>query len=109
MDHEPLASPGMEYRTLGRSGMEVSELTYGNWVTQGSQIGEDAAVACVQAALECGVTSFDTADVYARGRAEEVLGRALKGERRDGAHDEPEAPRMSAALSVPRPLVRSTH
>jgi aryl-alcohol dehydrogenase-like predicted oxidoreductase len=74
----------MDYRLLGRSGFKVSELTYGNWVTHGSQIEEDAARECVHAALDCGITSFDTADVYARGRAEEILGRALKGQRREG-------------------------
>src|SRR3712207_1232867 len=74
----------MDYRVLGRSGFKISELTYGNWVTHGSQIGDEAAEACVRAALECGITSFDTADVYARGRAEEILGRALKGQRREG-------------------------
>jgi aryl-alcohol dehydrogenase-like predicted oxidoreductase len=72
----------MQHRLLGRSGFKVSELTYGNWVTHGSQIEEDAAQACVHAALDCGITSFDTADVYARGRAEEILGRALKGRAR---------------------------
>jgi aryl-alcohol dehydrogenase-like predicted oxidoreductase len=74
----------MEYRHLGRSGMLVSEISYGNWITHGSQVEEDAAVACVRAALDVGITTFDTADVYAQGRAEEVLGRALKGERRAG-------------------------
>src|SRR5919107_96917 len=74
----------MRYRFLGHSGLKVSELTYGNWVTHGSQIGDDAAEACVRAALDCGITSFDTADVYARGRAEEILGRALEGQRREG-------------------------
>jgi len=74
----------MDYRVLGRSGFKVSELTYGNWVTHGSQIGDEQAMACVRAALDCGITSFDTADVYARGRAEEILGRALKGQPRDG-------------------------
>jgi aryl-alcohol dehydrogenase-like predicted oxidoreductase len=74
----------MDYRFLGRSGFKVGELTYGNWVTHGSQIEEDAARECVRAALDCGITSFDTADVYARGRAEEILGRALEGERREG-------------------------
>src|SRR3954447_25025210 len=73
----------MDYRVLGRSGFKVSELTYGNWVTHGSQIGDEAAEACVRAALECGITSFDTADAYAGGGAEEILGRALKGERRE--------------------------
>src|SRR3954466_4097914 len=74
----------MDYRHLGRSGFRVGELTYGNWVTHGSQIEEDAARECVRAALDCGITTFDTADVYAKGRAEEILGRALKGERREG-------------------------
>jgi aryl-alcohol dehydrogenase-like predicted oxidoreductase len=74
----------VEHRLLGRSGFKVSSLTYGNWVTHGSQIEDEAATACVRAALECGITSFDTADVYARGRAEEILGRALRGEPRDG-------------------------
>ncbi|OLT28254.1 aldo/keto reductase [Nocardiopsis sp. CNR-923] len=62
----------------------VSEIAYGNWITHGSQVEEETAVACVRAALDAGVTTFDTADVYALGKAEEVLGRALKGERRDG-------------------------
>jgi aryl-alcohol dehydrogenase-like predicted oxidoreductase len=74
----------MEYRHLGRSGMLVSEISYGNWITHGSQVEEDAAVACVRAALDVGITTFDTADAYAQGAAEEVLGRALAGERRDG-------------------------
>jgi aryl-alcohol dehydrogenase-like predicted oxidoreductase len=73
----------MEFRTLGRSGLYVSEIAYGNWLTHGSQIEEDQATACVREALDQGITTFDTADVYARGRAEEVLGRALKGERRE--------------------------
>jgi len=63
--------------------MVVSALSYGNWITHGSQIEEDAAAACVKAALDAGITTFDTADVYAMGRAESVLGRALKGVRRD--------------------------
>ncbi|MEU4241080.1 aldo/keto reductase family protein [Actinoplanes sp. NPDC026619] len=74
----------MEFRHLGRSGLLISEIAYGNWITHGSQVEEDAALACVRAALDEGITTFDTADVYAGGRAEEVLGRALKGERRQG-------------------------
>jgi aryl-alcohol dehydrogenase-like predicted oxidoreductase len=74
----------MEFRHLGRSGLMVSEISYGNWITHGSQVEEDAAVACVRAALDEGITTFDTADVYAATRAESVLGRALKGERREG-------------------------
>src|ERR671922_2639838 len=64
--------------------MLVSEVSYGNWITHGSQGEEEAAVACVRAALDVGITTFDTADVYAGTRAEAVLGRALKGERREG-------------------------
>jgi aryl-alcohol dehydrogenase-like predicted oxidoreductase len=73
----------MEYRHLGTSGLKISEIAYGNWITHGSQIEEDAARACVSAALDEGITTFDTADVYAGGRAEEVLGRALAGVRRE--------------------------
>src|SRR5712691_451840 len=73
----------MEHRHLGRSGLKVSEIAYGNWITHGSQVEEDAATACVAAALEEGITTFDTADVYAGTRAEEVLGRALHGVRRE--------------------------
>ncbi len=73
----------MEYRHLGRSGLVVSALAYGNWITHGGQVEEDTAKACVRKALDLGITTFDTADVYSQGRAEEVLGRALKGERRE--------------------------
>ncbi|MEU7836441.1 aldo/keto reductase family protein [Nonomuraea sp. NPDC052129] len=73
----------MEFRTLGRSGLKVSEISYGNWLTHGSQVEEDAAKQCVQAALDEGITTFDTADVYAGTKAESVLGRALKGVRRE--------------------------
>jgi aryl-alcohol dehydrogenase-like predicted oxidoreductase len=74
----------MEYRHLGRSGLLVTEISYGNWITHGSQVEEEQAVACVREALDLGITTFDTADVYAATRAEEVLGRALAGHRRDG-------------------------
>src|ERR1700756_4957469 len=73
----------MEYRHLGRSGLKISEIAYGNWITHGSQVQEQAAAACVRAALDEGITTFDTADGYADGRAEEVLGRALHGVRRE--------------------------
>ncbi|WP_033437231.1 aldo/keto reductase family protein [Saccharothrix sp. NRRL B-16314] len=72
----------MEFRRLGRSGLNISEISYGNWLTHGSQVEEDQAAACVRAALDAGITTFDTADVYANTKAEDVLGRALKGERR---------------------------
>lgn len=73
----------MEYRRLGSSGMYVSEIAYGNWITHGSQVEEDAAIKCVKAALDEGITTFDTADVYAGTRAEMVLGKALKGVKRE--------------------------
>src|SRR3954463_6763434 len=74
----------MKHRHLGQSGMLVSEISYGNWITHGSQVEKDAAIACVRAALEEGITTFDTAAVYAATRAEEVLGEALAGQRRQG-------------------------
>jgi aryl-alcohol dehydrogenase-like predicted oxidoreductase len=73
----------MEFRRLGRSGLSVSEISYGNWITHGSQIEQDQAVKCVHAALDAGITTFDTADVYANTKAESVLGQALKGQRRE--------------------------
>jgi aryl-alcohol dehydrogenase-like predicted oxidoreductase len=74
----------MKTRHLGSSGLKISEIAYGNWLTHGSQLEEDAALACVRAALDAGITTFDTADVYANTRAETVLGNALAGERREG-------------------------
>ena len=73
----------MNFRFLGNSGMQISELTYGNWLTHGSQVENDTALACVRAARDAGVTTFDTADAYADGAAETVLGEALSGERRE--------------------------
>ena len=73
----------MEYRRLGSTGMYVSEISYGNWITHGSQVEADEAVKCVHAALDAGITTFDTADVYAGTKAETVLGKALKGQRRE--------------------------
>ena len=69
----------MHYRRLGKLGIKVSEISMGTWVTFGSQISEKAAANLVQAAYEQGVNFFDTADVYARGRAETVLGKAITG------------------------------
>jgi aryl-alcohol dehydrogenase-like predicted oxidoreductase len=74
----------MEIRNLGNSGLKISAIAYGNWLTHGSQVEEDAALACVRQALDEGITTFDTADVYANTKAESVLGKALKGERRAG-------------------------
>ena len=74
----------MEIRNLGASGLKISAIAYGNWLTHGSQVEEDAALACVRQALDEGITTFDTADVYANTAAESVLGKALAGERREG-------------------------
>jgi aryl-alcohol dehydrogenase-like predicted oxidoreductase len=73
----------MEIRNLGTSGLKISAIAYGNWLTHGSQVEEDAALACVRQALDEGITTFDTADVYANTKAESVLGKALQGERRE--------------------------
>lgn len=73
----------MEHRYLGNSGLKVSAIAYGNWVTHGNQVDDDTAMACVHAALDAGITTFDTADAYALGKAEDVMGRALKGVKRE--------------------------
>lgn len=69
----------VEYRYLGNSGLRITEITYGNWVTHGLQVDRDKAIATVHRALDLGITSFDTADVYANTGAEKILGKALKG------------------------------
>ena len=73
----------VNYRYLGNSGFKISEITYGNWVTHASQVGDDAAIATVHKALDLGITSFDTADAYANTAAEVVLAKALKGQQRE--------------------------
>jgi aryl-alcohol dehydrogenase-like predicted oxidoreductase len=73
----------MEFRYLGNSGLKISEIIYGNWLTHASQVENDAANATIHAALDAGISSFDTADTYANTAAEVVLGDALKGERRE--------------------------
>ena len=73
----------MDFRYLGNSGLKVSEISYGNWLTHGSQVENEQAKACVRAALDAGITTFDTADTYANTKAESVLGEALVGERRE--------------------------
>lgn len=73
----------VNYRYLGKSGLKVSEITYGNWVTHASQVEDAAAVKTVHAALDAGITTFDTADTYANTAAEVVLGKALEGQRRE--------------------------
>ncbi|MCD7034145.1 aldo/keto reductase family protein [Metabacillus sp. GX 13764] len=73
----------MRYSKLGNSGLTVSKIAFGNWINHGGKIDEEMAHQCVKAALEAGITTFDTADVYSDTKAEEVLGHALKGIRRD--------------------------
>lgn len=68
----------MHYRRLGRSGLKVSEISLGAWVTFGSQLGEEAAAELIHAAYEQGVNYFDNADMYAGGQAEDLMGRAIK-------------------------------
>jgi len=69
----------MHYRRLGRTGIKVSEISLGAWVTFGAQVDNARAIELVHSAFEQGVNFFDNADVYAKGRAEEVLGEAVKG------------------------------
>lgn len=73
----------MHYRKLGTSGLTVSEMALGNWITHGAQVDNETATACVHTALDAGITTFDTADVYSETRAEVVLGEALRGIRRE--------------------------
>jgi voltage-dependent potassium channel beta subunit len=68
----------MHYRRLGRSGLKISEISLGAWVTFGSQVDEDASIELIQSAYDSGVNFFDNADIYANGQAEVVLGHALK-------------------------------
>ena len=68
----------MEYRSLGSSGLKVSALSLGAWVTYGSQVGEDVAMECMAAAFDAGVNFFDNAEAYASGGAEEVVGNVIK-------------------------------
>jgi len=68
----------MEYRNLGRSGVKVSEVGLGSWITYGGQVAEETAVKVIHKAFDLGINFFDTADVYMNGAAEEVVGRALK-------------------------------
>ena len=73
----------MEYRRLGGSGVKVSEISLGSWLTYGGSVAEEQATACIHKAYEIGINFFDTANVYMRGRAEEIVGRALRGFDRD--------------------------
>ncbi len=68
----------MNYRRLGRSGLKVSELSFGSWVTYGNQLDVNAARDCMAAAWERGVNFFDNAEVYARGESETIMGEILR-------------------------------
>lgn len=68
----------MRYRRLGKTGLKLSELSLGSWVTFGGQVGDEAARACMEAAYDAGVNFFDGAEVYSRGEAERAMGRVLK-------------------------------
>lgn len=68
----------MEYRYLGDSGLQVSALSLGAWVTYGGQVGEQVAYECMQAAIDAGVNFFDNAEAYAHGEAETVMGTVIK-------------------------------
>ena len=68
----------MNYRRLGRSGLRVSELSFGSWVTYGNQMNESVARECMAAAHDAGVNFFDNAEVYAKGRSETIMGDALR-------------------------------
>ncbi|MFA1736780.1 aldo/keto reductase family protein [Lysinibacillus fusiformis] len=73
----------MEFNKLGNSGLSISKIAYGNWINHGGKVNEEMAHACVRAALDVGITTFDTADVYSDTKAEEILGRSLQGMRRE--------------------------
>jgi aryl-alcohol dehydrogenase-like predicted oxidoreductase len=73
----------VRYRNIGRWGVKVSTVGLGSWLTYGGTVEEATARACIERAYSKGVTFFDTADVYARGRAEEIMGRAIAGYRRE--------------------------
>lgn len=68
----------MQYRRLGRSGLQVSELSFGSWVTYGNQMDTTAARECMAAAYDAGVNFFDNAEVYALGKSEEIMGAVLR-------------------------------
>ena len=68
----------MQYRHLGRAGIQLSALCYGTWVTFSNQLDVQRAIDCLSAAYELGVNFFDCAEVYASGKAEEILGAALQ-------------------------------
>ncbi|CRK29784.1 hypothetical protein BN1723_003649 [Verticillium longisporum] len=67
--------PAMEYRFLGRSGLQVSAISLGGWLTYGGHVDKEGTFKCMKAAYDCGVNFFDTAEGYAEGESEKVMGR----------------------------------
>ena len=72
-------NPKMEYRRLGGTGLQVSVLSFGSWVTFDNQLKDDAALACMQAAWDAGCNFFDNAEAYAGGQSEAIMGRVIRG------------------------------
>ena len=101
----------MKFRHLGNSGLKISEITYGNWLTHGSQLENDTATQCVRAALDAGISTFDTADMYANTAAETVLGDALAGRAPRVARDLHEGllPDRPEGAQRHRPLAQAHH
>ena len=75
---QPTVNPNMEYRRLGNSGLRVSALSFGSWVTFDAQIDNNAAIECIAAAGDAGCNFFDNAEAYAGGKSETIMGAALR-------------------------------
>jgi aryl-alcohol dehydrogenase-like predicted oxidoreductase len=74
----PKDLPEMEYRFVGKSGLQISAISLGGWLTYGGHVGDDNTFACLKAAYDSGVNFFDCAEGYAKGESEKVMGRAIK-------------------------------
>ncbi|KAJ2903237.1 voltage-gated potassium channel beta-1 subunit [Zalerion maritima] len=78
MSERPSDLPKMAYRFLGRSGLQVSAISLGGWLTYGGHVDREKTYACMKAAYDCGVNFFDCAEAYAEGESEKVMGEAIK-------------------------------
>ncbi|KAI4614392.1 hypothetical protein J4E83_007045 [Alternaria metachromatica] len=74
----PKDLPEMEYRFMGKSGLQISAISLGGWLTYGGHVGDDNTSACLKAAFDAGINFFDCAEGYAKGESEKVMGRAIK-------------------------------
>ncbi|KAI4642040.1 uncharacterized protein J4E79_011566 [Alternaria viburni] len=74
----PKDLPEMEYRFMGKSGLQISAISLGGWLTYGGHVGDDNTFACLKAAFDAGINFFDCAEGYAKGESEKVMGRAIK-------------------------------